>query len=978
MSKLRSYILRAVIQSDPMCSYCVSANFVFFRSMYYTSVSRDKCRNDFDQHLDVQVAYKISHSLSSHGANNIRLGLDVSQAAMKASHEMIELQSLWTDTDVLELVDCYVWLCQTGKHSVGGWAYLCDLVYHVRQLSPSVAAILGFYVIGLKFCGDVVDFDPVCHDLLRDGAALMESCLQPETEEDRRKYTFSLLKAFELSKKNSSKYIEGAWGSSFTDWKGVTTTVSETVTFNATLRRVIHLWYLLLSRASDFRKLTREEDKILKQGWSRATAPVVSLFRLSLMSLQGVQDCVTCVDDLLKRGNLQIDELRWIMASTSNMGIQIYNNKDYESACYPFKVAYDAAWARVEVSMKQTLSQPADNQVNVFISDCCVKCVALADSLKRSGKNQAGFEVLSDGLMRWAAIHSTLQPHCANAPSSLVHVWVKTLHTGDSAIRKSGTHEYICLYSFLKTRCQSLHHRILGVLLEEELLVLNGLQDQGLENIQSVKEQNLQSLLDNVYMMEEFPVERCRILLEKGRLARLRGNYDFASFSEVVTVLNKTLKEVLEKVADATQIASVENQLAMAYCVQAFCAYELDPGGQEYLKSIFSALSVWEDSARAGRTWISLDTSGHARMFGQTACCGVSLLRLLLSVNDLLALKGYSLVQFRVQQLILSFLSPARVDLGPKLLSSLWANTRLSHILCPVPFPSGFFASLTQKLGVAGNSIQFWEDCALLCPGTSLDARLRFMHRNFQNEGHNANVCKAEGCQAFEAVEKIALSILRTSPKSFGGVFKLAVLFHMLAEYALDEGKLRVACKYAKEALNLRLGLVGSMFHSKYKGGAPTEAGSDNAEIEGADQSKEKASRLHILDSVAARAWPELSTHAKPVHFEPNPWQVLGDYVESLMQIGVISEKMGAVDDALSSFSEGYFVSMSQNLPLARAAFKSCLGRLSIYSSLQPFVLTFFFSDAAFLFHLRSALCGRLLDCSDIDFIAFISVRIEA
>ena len=843
---------------------------------------------------------------------------------MKASYENIELHSLWADTDVLELVDGYARLCRTSKRSVEGCAYLCDLVYHVRQFCPSIAAILGLYVIGLKFCSDVVDLDTACHDLLRDGATLLESCLQQERE-DRRKYTFGILKAFEMVKKNSSKYVQGVWGSFVTERKAATTVEPDTASFNSILRRVLHFWYLLLSRASDYGDLTREEDAILKHGWSLASAPVVSLLRLSLMLLQGVQDSLTCIDRLLKRGSLQIDELRWIMASASNMGIQIYNNKDYASAYYPFRVAYDAAWARVEVTMQQTLSEPADNQVHDFMLDCSSKCMTLADSLKRSGKNQAGFDILSDGLLRWATIHSALQPHPTNIPSSLVHVWVRMLHTEGSAIRKSGTQEYVCLYSFLNARCQALHHRTIGLLLEEELLVLHELEDQGLDSIQSVKEQNMQILLDNVYMVDEFPVERCRILLEKGRLSRLKGDYDLVSFSQVITVLGKILKEVLEKVADATQIANVENQLAMAYCAQTFCAYELDPAGQDCLDSMFSALSVWEVSARAGRTWIDLDANGDARMFGQTAYCGESLLRLLLSLNDLMALRGYSLVQYRIQQLIVSLLSPTCMNSAPKIFSSLWANARLSHILCPVPYPSGFFSLLIDKLGVDGNSLQFWKDCALLCPGTSLDAQLRFMY-------HNSNVNTAGGCcQPFEAVEQIALSLLRTSPKSSGGVSRLAALFHILADHALDEGKLRVACKYAKEAFNLRLRLVSRMFYTKYKGGAATVSESHNVEIEATDQRKNKAGRLHILDSVATRVWPKLSNHTKPVDLDPNPWRVLGDYIESLMQIGVICENMGAVDDALASFSEGYSVSSAQNLPLAQAAFKSCLGKISVH-----------------------------------------------
>lgn len=52
---------------------------------------------------------------------------------MEASNENTELQSLWADTDLLELVDTYVRLCQMSQHSVEGCAYLCDLIDYVRQ-----------------------------------------------------------------------------------------------------------------------------------------------------------------------------------------------------------------------------------------------------------------------------------------------------------------------------------------------------------------------------------------------------------------------------------------------------------------------------------------------------------------------------------------------------------------------------------------------------------------------------------------------------------------------------------------------------------------------------------------------------------------------------------------------------------------------------------------------------------------------------
>lgn len=69
---------------------------------------------------------------------------------------MILLQSLWTDTSVLELVDFCAELCRTNKYFAEGGAYLRDLVYRIRQLYPPVTVSLGFYAFGLKFRGEAV------------------------------------------------------------------------------------------------------------------------------------------------------------------------------------------------------------------------------------------------------------------------------------------------------------------------------------------------------------------------------------------------------------------------------------------------------------------------------------------------------------------------------------------------------------------------------------------------------------------------------------------------------------------------------------------------------------------------------------------------------------------------------------------------------------------------------------------------------
>ena len=905
----------------------------------------------------MQVVCKISHCLSCHGAQMLSMALELNQTAMKTLIEKTELQGQWNDADLLELVDSYARLCQTAKQSLDGWSYICNALHHIRRSFPSIAPVVGLYAVGLIFSSEDAlegcqmpnhgskstpeelgssskeELKVTCCDLLQSGAEMLEGCLQHDPEMVRREDAYRLLKALELIRKNATKYVQGEWASFTTEAsRSSSKMMTQSSGCNAALQRVLCLWFQLVKRVSSYSNLTREEEAVLKQSWSLASAPVVSCFRLSLILQQGMQDCITFINDLISRDSLQPDELRWILASTYNMGIQIFNNKDFESACYPFRVAYDAAWARVSVTCEQNLTQPEKANTNIavndFIMDSCVKCLTFADALKRSGNRQAGFEILGDGLFRWAAVHSTLVPNSTKIPSSLVRVWFEMLHTDVSICQSTFAKEYPSLYTFLKSRSQGLSNRTLGLLMEEELLALDDLESKDSEDLHSMKEQQLQCLLDNVYKVEMFPVERCRILLEKGRLARLKGGHDVASLTEVVTMLNSSLEEIMKKDSDSSQIAGIENQLAMSYCLQALCAYESNPAGHEYLDKIFSALTVWEKSAEAQRTWITLDAKGHACMESQTAIPGAALLLLLFSIHDLLALNGYAVVQSRVQQLILTLTSAACVKSAHELFASLWGNARLSHVLCPISYPLGFFTLLSQKWGQAGDCIQFWKECALLYPGTSLDARLHLMYQDIQPKAHDVHNSRAEQrSEAFKAVEKMALTLFISSPKSIAGVSKLGVLFHILAEQALDEGDPRVALKYAKEALQLRLRLVSHMFHMGSKEFSHSQTESLNSQVDAAEGHRNIAGRLGVRGSVATLVWPTLKRTARSLEFDPSPWRVLGDYIESLMQVGVTSEKLGAVDDALHSFREGYTLSLSQQMPLAQAAFESCLGR---------------------------------------------------
>ena len=880
--------------------------------------------------------------------DSMLIALDVSEVAMKNIYQKSQLRGLWNSMDVLELVDCYARLCHVAKRTAG-WSHLCRLARQIAKGFCTMAPAAGLYAVGLRISDDEVlgnsvatntgDTSPafvlggvtetVLPDLLQDGARAVEKLIQ-EGEKVGRKYLFGTLKALNFLRKHSAKYVQTAWASFVSLSCEESSKFSHSTTFSRALQKVLQLWFPLAQCASQCKDLTPEEEQVLIKGWSSAAALMVAGFRLALICQQGMQESATDISNILARNSLKPEELQWIMTSSYNMGVQVFNMKNYDVSCYPFRVANDLAWARVSSNnVQKILSQPSVTggtntstmMANDLLLDNCVKCVSFAEALKRSRKISAAFELLTDGLRRWATAQSTMGPHPLKVPSSLVHSWVEMLHTEGHLDSKLVSEECPCMFTYFRCNATDLHPRILGLLMEEELLVLEKLEPQNLDSFQSIREQQLQLLLDKVYTEKYFPVERCKVLLEKGRLARMRGLQGIACVSEVVSTLHSFLQ--MEKSPELSLIAHVENQLAMAYCVQALWGYELNPAGQEFLESIFSALKIWEGSLEANRI-----VQTKARIEGQTMTEGLPI-NLLFSIHDLLGLKGYSVVQERIQKLIISIASEVSTDASHKLNASLWANIRLNHVLCPVPHPASFFSMVSEKMNLTGDYLEFWQKCAAQCPGTMLDAQLQLILEALGPRTCKTSISNSQ-CKhgAFKAVESMALSQISICKNTLSGSLGLAALFHMLAERASEEGKFRDALKFAIEGFNLRSRVLSRMFQMSGKETVLSHIESSHRQSRADEGQRNKAGSMEVQGYVTTIAWPTLTPSVGQSESRPSPWRVLGDYIESLMQLGVTYEKMGAVDDAERKFREGYYLSLAQHMSLAQASFGSCLGKV--------------------------------------------------
>ncbi|GLJ16474.1 hypothetical protein SUGI_0280580 [Cryptomeria japonica] len=85
---------------------------------------------------------------------------------------------------------------------------------------------------------------------------------------------------------------------------------------------------------------------------------------------------------------------------------------------------------------------------------------------------------------------------------------------------------------------------------------------------------------------------------------------------------------------------------------------------------------------------------------------------------------------------------------------------------------------------------------------------------------------------------------------------------------------------------------------------------------------------LEARASVATNVWSNFSNNRKQQECGMSQWIVLGNYLESLMQVGVLYEMVGAAKDAECAFQNGLNISNAKDILLGQAAFGSCLGEI--------------------------------------------------
>ncbi|GLJ31010.1 hypothetical protein SUGI_0619970 [Cryptomeria japonica] len=601
----------------------------------------------------------------------------------------------------------------------------------------------------------------------------------------------------------------------------------------------------------------------------------------------------------------------WLSSCTYNIGVRMFNNKQFDLASNPLKLAYTAAWRRISFVTNGSLDDYVESEggtilsesVSELVSDACAKSVVLVDVLHRSGSPLIR-ETITDFLSQWSSADSRLS--CVNSRRNLVKHWVKIV----SADCKNGMDmnevsiEGITLYEVLTDRSSTWPVETLGILLEEELLAYANIETKLSRLIQK---RILKLLLEDVYVSKEFSLERSRVLLEQCKAARLIGsdglNKCIDCLSDAMFLLRKELDENFCPSGKSYHMDCVHHQLAITYCVHAFCIQELELDSEVILDDISSALKLW--SCIYSSELLELNKEQKDWLFDTSV-------PLLLNMSQLLALKGFISLQSDVQEMILYILGALKKISPEECCALLWRESKLNHTLCCMPFSANIFSTVIDKVENA-NSLKFWENSLNDHLGSLLEFQQKLMCDMFievQADRDFSTDSFLSSLNTIELLKDRVLSLFSNGQKSVQSSFATSNMFYILSEKCHTNGKLSEALTYSKEALLIRRKYLQRSFKILEKKAVQLPFNNDDEhksylnEMEGFS--------LEARGSVATNAWSNFSDNRKHQECGMSQWIVLGNYLESLMQVGVLYEMVGAANEAEYVFQEAFGSSLGE------------------------------------------------------------------
>ncbi|CAL4967209.1 unnamed protein product [Urochloa decumbens] len=439
---------------------------------------------------------------------------------------------------------------------------------------------------------------------------------------------------------------------------------------------------------------------------------------------------------------------------------------------------------------------------------------------------------------------------------------------------------------------------------KEELLAYGLMETRGSTFCAEMQIRVIDVLLDEIYYSEEHCLERSRFLVRKAGALRACGVQNIERCLDSLSEAISLLQTISEDPSESN--TAVINQLAIAKCLHAHCALEGNPGCEVTFENISSALSLWS----------KVKTFNHSsgKVLQQPS---QTIIPLLCSLADLLAMKGCFKIQFDLCELMIKIWKQESLPIE-KLFSLLFTSGRLSHTYCNLPLDKQFISKAAEHLGVDCLHTEFWRNCF----EGEHPSLLMFLQRMLPSDLFFPQLCGSFDVSVDE-VNKAALSLVSEATSTDQSTFQAGYLYYDLSERLFSCGKNYQALSYGKEALHLRKKLLKRKF-------TLNRGSSGNMESQWCGQD---LGSLEAVGPTIAEIWPDSSKSISTRDSFLTSWNVLRCYLESSLQVAMMHELIGNGTEAEVLLRTGKEISNFHGLSFFRIAFTSLLGQL--YSKRQ-------------------------------------------
>ncbi|KAF9608453.1 hypothetical protein IFM89_009819 [Coptis chinensis] len=643
---------------------------------------------------------------------------------------------------------------------------------------------------------------------------------------------------------------------------------------------------------------------------SRNTLPYVAIaaFTISLRTDKNLEKSVCHIDCIFSSCWIPLIEMKFLIASLHNIGVNLYNTRQMKQASNVFELCCRSAWTLVShvcgksvERSEQIHDELSEEEVTQFVIEACIKSATLLDVLNQCESPVFQRSMITT-LVNWSVTVDSFET--LDGLTALVTKWVKIMCKDN---KDAGAVDNApLLYSLLST---TLEKRALRIIVEQELLAYEEMEAQNMNLCQGMQLKIVEILLRNIYATED--LEKARTLIKKGRLVMTHG---IKGLSKCIKCLSEAIS-ILEQ--PTKQTSSKSHQLAMAYCLRALCNQEVQPDSKVIMEDIGYALKLWSS--------INWSVDAHSELETGNA------IQLLYCTADLLSMKGWFHFQYDLYKLIIIFLKRKGVPFE-KCLAMLWANRRLTHALCTTPIHEDVVSSFAQHFDDRSNTVGFWISCIKDSQSLTVGFRQKFslFDSILPPDGHSNPGSPLGSNVTVDEVKEAALALI--SGNKTNSNFLAGYLYHDLCERLFSSGHLIEALSFGRESLRLRTKLLQRKFICTF--GKQPQSTSESGET-GPKYAFDHA-QLEVFGSVATEAWP----HIRSWNLEQcslTQWNVLQCYLESILQVGAVHEALGNASAAEVLLVQGKSISSTKGLPVFRLAFAYALGEIYCKKQLWDF-----------------------------------------